>query len=211
MADPQKASVGQKTKQVINNAKGKSRDGLDRAYQTKRPLAVENLKALRLANPNHTPAQIQTMIEEGLRAAEIQLGTGSVKFSTATSLFVFTALELRQLEGISEAQHQKYIDQMVILDSSALRAVRRAGLFVATVGTNLFPQLRSAKVISYATRALLIAKKTAKLSGAKPNQVRASNTIISYTSKTLGPVPSDWLDAVPKLKPRKRFLEIFKK
>ena len=58
MAKPKKASVIQKakdaatwTKDAAIKVKDKSRDGLDRAYELKRPFAQAELEQLRIDNP----------------------------------------------------------------------------------------------------------------------------------------------------------------
>jgi hypothetical protein len=211
MAKPKKTSVIQKakdaatwTKDAAIKVKDKSRDGLDRAYEMKKPLAQAELVQLRMDNPKATPGKIQNLLDDQLRNAEVEYGSTSVDFSSAVSLYVITSLELHELDEQNEATHQKLIDLMVILDSSAVKAARKV-VGIAATAVMLLPQGKAIKGIKVAKKAIgatAAAAATAKtVMAANNKEIKIADTVISRTAKVLGPAPKAWKKEVPKPKP----------
>ena len=114
MKKPNKDSVANAAKNALNwtketagKAKDKSREGLDRAYEAKRPFAVAALEELRAENPKASPRKIQEILDEQLKATEAEFDSSSLEFSSAVSLYVFTSLELHDIDEEDEDKHQK--------------------------------------------------------------------------------------------------------
>jgi hypothetical protein len=141
------------TKETAGKAKDKSREGLDRAYEVKRPFAVAALEQLRADNPKATPAKIQKMLDEELMAVEAEHDSTSEDFASAVSMYVFTSLELHDVDVQSESKHQKMIDLMVVLDSTAVKVARKAVGIAATV-VMFLPQGKAVKGVAVAKKAI---------------------------------------------------------
>jgi len=188
------------TKDTATKAKEKSRESLDRAHEAKRSFAVAALEELRADNPEATPAKIQAILDEDLKAAEAEHDSSSVDFSSAASIYILTSLELRGFDDDSDSKHQKLIDLVIVLDSTAVKFARKAVGVAATV-VMLLPQARAVKGVAVAKKAIAgaaIAKGV--LSKTKGNS-RVAKTIIERTAKILGPAPKSWKpkETKPKL------------
>lgn len=210
MKKPSKESVSQAakdavswTKQTAGKAKDKSREGLDRAYEAKKPFAIAALQQLRADHPKASPAKIQAILDEELKAAEAEFDSSSVDFSSALSMYVFTSLELHEVDEDAESKHQKLIDLVVILDSSAVKFARKAVGVAATVVAFL-PQGKAVKGVAVARKAIAGAAVAKGVLASTKNQSRVAKTIIERTAKVLGPAPSSWPNETPKPKVAKK-------
>ena len=194
------------TKDTAGKAKDKTRKGLDKAYEAKKPLAVEALIQLRRQNPKASPTKIQSLLDDQLREAEKQSGMSSSDFASAVSMYVFTSMEMHNLEDGSPANHQKLTDLMVMLDSSAVRVARKV-VGVAATAVMLLPQGKAIKGVKVAKKAIagsaaaVAATKGALMASGK--ELAISGTIISQTKKILGPAPKSWSTELPPEKPAK--------
>lgn len=181
------------TKDTAGKAKDKSREGLDRAYEAKKPFAVAALEQLRADHPKATPAKIQAILDEQLKAAEAEFDSSSVDFSSALSMYVFTSLELHEFDEESESQHQKLIDLMVVLDSTAVKFARKA-VGVAATAVMLLPAGRAVKGVAVAKKAIAGAAVAKGVLAKSKGDSRVAKTIIERTAKILGPAPKSWRD-----------------
>lgn len=213
MKKPNKDSVSQAAKNAISwtkdtagKAKDKSREGLNKAYEAKKPFAIEALIQLRRENPKASPTKIQTLLDDQLREAEKESGMGSSEFSSIMSMYVFTSIELHNLEDGSSANHQKLTDLMVMLDSSAVRVARKVVGIAANV-VMLLPQGKAIKGVRVARKAIegtaAAAAATKGVLKANGKELAISGTIISQTKKILGPAPKAWASDLPPEKPTK--------
>ena len=194
------------TKDTAGKAKDKTRESLNKAYEAKKPFAVEALVQLRRENPKASPAKIQTLLDNQLREAEKESGMGSSEFSSAMSMYVFTSIELHNLEDGSSANRQKLTDLMVLLDSSAVRVARRVVGIAANV-VMFLPQGKAIKGVTVARKAMVgaaaAAATTKGVLKANGKELAISGTVISQTKKILGPAPKAWASDLPPEKPAK--------
>lgn len=181
------------TKETSGKAKDKSRESLDRAYEAKRPFAVEALEQLRADNPKATPVKIQKMLDEELMAVEAEHDSTSGDFASAVSMYVITSLELHSVDVESESKHQKMIDLMVVLDSTAVKVARKAVGIAATV-VMFLPQGKAVKGVAIAKKAIAGAAVAKGVLASKKAESRVAKTIIERTAKILGPAPKAWRD-----------------
>jgi hypothetical protein len=200
MKKPSKDSVSQAaktafswTKDTAAKAKDKSREGLDRAYEAKRHFAVAALEQLRVDNPKAKPVKIQEMLDEELMAIEAEHDSTSEDFASAVSLYVFTSLELHHVDVEAESKHQKMIDLMVVLDSTAVKVARKA-VGVAAAVVMILPQGRAVKGVAVAKKAIAGAAVAKGVLVNKKAESRVAKTIIDRTAKILGPAPKSWRD-----------------
>jgi hypothetical protein len=191
------------TKETAGKAKDKSREGLDRAYEAKRPFAVAALEELRADNPKASPRKIQEILDEQLKATEAEFDSSSLEFSSAVSLYVFTSLELHDIDEEDEDKHQKLIDLVVILDSSAVKFARKAVGVAATVVAFL-PQGKAIKGVAVARKAVAGAAIAKGVLNKTKGNSRVAKTIIERTAKVLGPAPAAWPAETPKPKATKK-------
>jgi hypothetical protein len=197
---PSKESVSQAAKTALNwtkdtaaKAKDKSRESLDRAYEAKRPFAVEALEQLRADNPKASPSKIQSLLDEELKAVEAEYDSSSQDFASAVSLYVFTSLELHDVDEDDDSKHQKLIDLMVVLDSTAVKVARKA-VGVAAAVVMILPQGRAVKGVAVAKKAIAGAAVAKGVLANKKTESRVAKTIIERTAKILGPAPKSWRD-----------------
>jgi hypothetical protein len=191
------------TKETAGKAKDKSREALDKAYEAKKPFAVAALEQLRADNPKASPRKIQEILDEQLMATEAEFDSSSEDFSSAVSLYVFTSLEVHDIDEEDEGKHQKLIDLVVILDSSAVKIARKAVGVAATVVAFL-PQGKAIKGVAVARKAVAgAAVAKGVLNNTKGNS-RVAKTIIERTAKVLGPAPAAWPAETPKPKATKK-------
>jgi hypothetical protein len=210
MKKPNKDSVAQAAKDALNwtketagKAKDKGREGLDKAYEAKRPFAIAALEQLRADNPKASPRKIQEILDEQLRATEAEFDSSSLDFSSAASLYVITSLELHDIDEQADDKHQKLIDLVVILDSSAVKFARKAIGMAATVVAFL-PQGRAIKGVALARKAVAGAAVAKGVLNKTKGSSRVAKTIIEKTAKVLGPAPATWPAETPKPKATKK-------
>ena len=210
MKKPNKDSVAQAAKDALNwtketagKAKDKGREGLDKAYESKRPFAIAALEQLRADNPKASPRKIQEILDEQLKATEAEFDSSSMDFSSAASLYVITSLELHDIDKQADDKHQKLIDLVVILDSSAVKFARKAIGMAATVVAFL-PQGRAIKGVALARKAVAGAAVAKGVLNKTKGSSRVAKTIIEKTAKVLGPAPATWPSEAPKPKATKK-------
>lgn len=210
MKKPSKDSVAQAAKGALNwtketagKAKDKGREGLDKAYEAKRPFAIAALEQLRADNPKASPRKIQEILDEQLKATEAEFDSSSMDFSSAASLYVITSLELHDIDEQADDKHQKLIDLVVILDSSAVKFARKAIGMAATVVAFL-PQGRAIKGVALARKAVAGAAVAKGVLNKTKGSSRVAKTIIEKTAKVLGPAPATWPAETPKPKATKK-------
>jgi hypothetical protein len=190
------------TKDTAAKAKDKSREGLDRAYEARKPFAVAALEQLRADNPKASPRKIQEILDEQLMATEAEFDSSSEDFSSAVSLYVITSLEVHDIDEEDEGKHQKLIDLAVILDSSAVKIARKAVGVAATVVAFL-PQGKAIKGVAVARKAVAGAAIAKGVLNKTKGNSRVAKTIIERTAKVLGPAPATWPTETPKPKSTK--------
>jgi hypothetical protein len=195
---PSKDSVSQAAKTALSwtkdtaaKAKDKSRESLDRAYESKKPLAEQALAQLRSENPKANPTKIQALLDDALRSAEEEYGTSSVEFSSTVSLYVFTSLEIHGFDEDVESKHQKLIDLMVVLDSSAGKVARKAVGVAANI-VMLLPQGRAVRGVALAQKAVAGAAAAKNVLAQSKIETKVADTVIARTTKILGPAPKTW-------------------
>jgi hypothetical protein len=191
------------TKETAGKAKDKSREALDKAYEAKKPFAVAALEQLRADNPKASPRKIQEILDEQLMATEAEFDSSSEDFSSAVSLYVFTSLEVHDIDEEDEGKHQKLIDLVVILDSSAVKIARKAVGVAATVVAFL-PQGKAIKGVAVARKAVAGAAVAKGVLNKTKGNSRVAKTIIERTAKVLGPAPAAWPAETPKPKAAKK-------
>lgn len=188
--------VAGKSAETAVKVKDRSRDSLNKAYEAKLPVAKEVLNQLKTENPEASPYEVQKLLDEQLRNAEIEFGGTSVEFSTAISLYVVASLELHEMDDDdTDIKHQKLIDLMVILDSSAVKFTRKA-VGIAAAAVMLVPAGRATKGVVAAQKVIT---KGATLSAATKTvlaktklEAKMADQIISRTAKILGPASKAW-------------------
>lgn len=210
MKKPSKESVSQAAKDALNwtketagKAKDKSREGLDKAYEAKRLFAIAALEQLRADNPKASPRKIQEILDEQLKATEAEFDSSSLDFSSAASLYVITSLELHDIDEQDDDKHQKLIDLVVILDSSAVKFARKAIGMAATVVAFL-PQGRAIKGVALARKAVAGAAVAKGVLNKTKGSSRVAKTIIEKTANVLGPAPATWPAEAPEPKATKK-------
>jgi hypothetical protein len=191
------------TKETAGKAKDKGREGLDKAYETRRPFAIAALEQLRAENPKASPRKIQEILDEQLKATEAEFDSSSSDFSAAATLYVMTSLELHNTDKEDEAKRQKLVDLVVILDSSAVKFARKAIGVAATVVAFL-PQGRAIKGVAVARKAVAGAAVAKGVLNQTKSSSRVAKTIIERTAKVLGPAPAAWPAKTPKPKVAKK-------
>ncbi|MEY4654886.1 MAG: hypothetical protein RL523_285 [Actinomycetota bacterium] len=207
--------VAGKSVETAVKVKDKSRDSLNKAYEAKLPVAKEVLSHLRSENPKAGPYEVQLLLDDQLRNAEQEFGGASVEFSTAVSLYVVASLELHEMDDDdTDIKHQKLMDLMVILDSSAVKFTRKA-VGVAAAAVMLVPAARATKGVLVAQKVVI---KSATLAAATKTvlskgklDTKISNQIIARTGKVLGPASKVWKQSAkpkktvkPATKPKKK-------
>jgi hypothetical protein len=208
---PNKSELAQGAKNAVNwtkdtagKAKDKTRESLNKAYEAKKPFAVEAL--IRRENPKANPTKIQALLDDELREAEKESGMGSSDFASVVSMYVFTSIEIHNLEDGSPANLQKLTDLMVMLDSSAVRVARKV-VGIAATAVMLLPQGKAIKGVKVARKAIAGAAAAAATTKgalkATGKELAISGTIISQTKKILGPAPKSWATELPPEKPAK--------
>jgi hypothetical protein len=178
---------------AASKVKDKSRESLDRAYEAKRLFALEALTQLRADNPEAAPAQIQIILDEELMSVEAEHDGTSEDFASAVSLYVFTSLELHDFDVEADSRHQKMIDLMVVLVSTAVKVARKA-VGVAAAVVMILPQARAVKGVAVAKKAIAGAAVAKGVLANKKAESRVAKTIIERTAKILGPAPKSWRD-----------------
>ena len=184
----------------------KAQDGIQRAYQTKRPLAVAKVSALREENPEITPRDAQEILDAELNSVEAARGPLSVKYTSAASLYLMSSIELRQLDPKSKDTAKTLFNLLIILDGRAVKGLRH----VLRIGIWLVPHFKALKATKVAAKGAQVAVKVNKarkvIKAAKVvaiplaknglqnvlNSGKASAYIIEQTAKTLGPAPTSW-------------------
>jgi hypothetical protein len=183
----------------------KAQDGIQRAYQAKRPLAVARVNALREENPDITPRDAQDILDAELNSVEASKGPLSVKYTSAASLYLISSMELRQLDPKSKDTAKTLFNLLIILDGRAVKGLRH----VLRIGIWLVPHFKALKATKVAAKGAQVAVKVNKarkvIKAAKfvapvakygmqnvLNSGKASTYIIEQTAKTLGPAPTSW-------------------
>lgn len=207
--------VAGKSVETAAKVKDKSRDSLNKAYEAKLPVAKEVLAQLRSENPKASPNAVQTLLDGQLRNAEMEFGGSSLEFSTAISLYVVASLELHEMDDdLTDIKHQKLMDLMVILDSSAVKFTRKA-VGIAAAAVMLVPAGRATKGIIVAQKAVTkgaaLAAATKTVLAKSKVQTKVADQIIDKTNKILGPASNSWKQSTkarkspkPSAKPKKK-------
>jgi hypothetical protein len=180
----------------------KAQDGIQRAYQAKRPLAVARINSLREENPAITPRDAQDIFDAELNSVETAKGPLSVTYTSAASLYLISSIELRQLDPKSKDTAKTLFNLLIILDGKAVKGLRH----VLRIGIWLVPHFKALKATKAAAKGAQVAVKVNKarkvIKAAKVvavplaknalNSGKASAYIIEQTTKTLGLAPVSW-------------------
>ena len=202
-----KPNMKAKSKQILDSAKARTRDGLDKGYEAKRPYAKTALEELRVANPKATPNQIQEILDKNLVDAEARFGSTSAKFSTAATIYVMTSVELRELDIKSTSGHQKLVDLMVMFDSAGVKFVRRA----INLAIWVLPFMKGAKVAKIVGGVTVAASGASKIAKRVQGKYSVADFLITKTNKTLGPIQVSWaIDEVEEKPKRKGLRRLWK-
>jgi hypothetical protein len=181
--------VAEKVMDAKDFADEKVRTGLDKGYDAKQLIAAENLKRIRKANPDLTPAEALLVLEKELATAEARSGADSDEFASATAMYVFTAVEIYGTSFKDEASRQRLIDATVLVDSEAAKIV--AG--IAGVGISLLLARLGGKAAGKAIAKVAGAGALVSMLGIKnPGKKSAAWIAVTSVNKFLGPAPTDW-------------------
>jgi hypothetical protein len=194
---------------------GKAKDGIQRAYQSKRPLAMAKVNSLKEEYPKISPREAQEILDSELSSVEASKGPLSVRYTSAASLYVMASIELRQLDPKSQDTAKALFNLLIILDGRAVRGLRH----ILNVGLWLLPfakEMKAAKAVPVVAKGAQVvvkankAKKVLKTAKAVAlpvakggldnllNSGKASAFIIEQTAKTLGPAPASWKSQAAK-------------
>jgi hypothetical protein len=226
--------AGQGVAQVWQDLNSKGKEGLHRAYLSKRPYAVEKVLEIKSEFPGITPREAQEVLDAELSRVEAKKGTLSVAFTGAASMYFITSMELRQMDPKSADTTKALFSLLLILDSRVVKGIRYIAKFVAFVLPYLKEAraakaggavLNGAKKAKMSSQAIKGAKATAKAKAAKKavklvkehalpaakeqvknavNSGRATSYIIDQTHKIIGPAPSRWKTEDSKPKSTKK-------
>lgn len=178
-------------KEVIDD---KVREALDKAYEAKRKLAVKNLAQLRKENPEASPAEALDLLEAELKKVESIDGADSERFLSATSTFVFSAVELYPGSPDDSPNKQRLIDAIVLLDSSVAKNIAKYGELALGILIARYAGLgKVAGEILKASAKVAWASQLLELAGIKnPGMKGTAWAIDAATRKILGAVPETW-------------------
>ena len=194
-----KSEVLNKAKKSTEKLKVASREALDRSYQAKIPIAKEKIALLRSANPELTPSEVQDFLNQELIEAESEFGAASVKYSTLASLYVVASAELRELNIKDKAEHQRLMDLVVVIDSKAVRFVRKAipiALMFIPSGAIAKVAPKSAALITRLSKSKkILVPVVAKVVTKIDTKAKVSKKVIDLTLKSLGNPPTKWPDS----------------
>lgn len=214
-----KAGQGVATAWKDLNTKG--REGIHRAYLSKRPYAVAKILEIKTEYPGITPQEAQEILDAELSTVEANKGTLSVTFTRAASMYFISSMELRQMDPQSSDTTKALFSLLLILDSRAVKGIR----YVAKVVVFLVPLLKGAKAAKVGGAAIKGAKATAKANAARKavklikaqalpaakqglknaiNSGRVTQYIIGQTQKIIGPAPASWKTEEKKAKATKK-------
>lgn len=172
----------------------KSRAGLDKAYQTKKKLAVANVTKLRTQNATSKPQGIIDLLEAELKSEEMHSGTNTEAFASAVALYVFSVIEVHGENPANAAARQRLIDALVVVDSKTAKNIAKyGGIAVAIFSKRL--RVIGGAVAALATlrsRAPWLKRGLVILGIKNPGKKVASFAVIAATNKTLGPAPKTW-------------------
>ena len=223
MAEKKKELLARKAKQAgdIANKAGegvanawkdlnsKAKDGIQKAYLAKRPLAVAKVNSLKEEFPKITPSEAQDILDAELNSVEAAKGPLSVRFTSAASLYVIASIELRKLDPKSKDTAKALFNLLIILDGRAVRGMRhllKVALWLLPIakemkvakaapvvakGAQVAVKANKAKKVLKTAKAVALPVAKDRLDGLL-NSGKASAYIIEQTAKALGPVPASW-------------------
>lgn len=176
----------------------KTREALDKAYEAKKPEATSYLKRIRKANPDASPAEILLVMQKDLAKAETKSGSETEEFASATTLYVFTAVEVYGKKFKDAPSRQRLIDTTVLIDSEAAKII--AGL--VGVGFTILLARFGGKATKNVIAKVAGAGAFASMLNVKnPGKKGASWIAVNAVSTFLGPVPKSWpAEPAPKKK-----------
>lgn len=191
-----------------NQLGDKGRKAIQDIHLERRPLAIAKIKEIRTDAPKATPLEVQEILDFELSYVEASKGPLSMSYTRAASLYVLSSMELRGLDPQSKEANKSLFTLLVVLDSRAVRNIRR----VVNVAMWVVPYLRrlkvagavakGTKVVQKATAAKKVlkaakaaARPTAKilLDQAK-NSGKITTLLIDQTNNILGKAPNAWAE-----------------
>ncbi|MFM2024941.1 MAG: hypothetical protein RLZZ56_954 [Actinomycetota bacterium] len=181
--------VAEKAVEAKAFADEKTRAGLDKAYAAKQTTAVANLKRVRKANPEASPAETLTILEKELSAAEAKSGMESEEFASATALYVFTAVEVYGKKYKDAESRQRLIDATVLVDSEAAKILTAAVGIGVTVLLARFGGKAAGKAVAKVAGAGAL---VSMLGVKNPGKKSAAWIAVTSVNKFLGAPPATW-------------------
>lgn len=199
MAKEQIRSAIQKLKKVKDDALDKNQEALDKAYESRRPWAIEKIVELRAAKPTATPKAIIGQLEKDLLDAEKRYGITSEQFSSEVMLYVISALEVHQQATGKELSRGRIVDIMMVVDSSAVKTARKV-LGGAVAIASILPIGRGAKAVKTVLKVSAVIGTAKVVLNKAKDSGKVSQMVISSVKKNLGPAPAKWASEAPKAK-----------
>jgi len=214
-----KAGQGVATAWKDLNTKG--REGIHRAYLSKKPYAVAKILEIKTEYPGVTPQEAQDILDAELSTVEANKGSLSVSFTRAASMYFISSMEVRQMDPQSSDTTKALFSLLLILDSRAVKGIR----YIAKAAAFLVPLLKGAKAAKVGGAAIKGAKATAKANAARKavklikaqalpagkralknaiNSGRVTQYLITQTQKIIGPPPSSWKTEEKKVRTTKK-------
>jgi hypothetical protein len=179
-------------------AAAKAKLGLEKAYAKKKPLAVDNLKRLRKANPSASPTRILEILNEELHAVE-QESSDSAVLIDAITLYVLSCIEVYGAKAKGKAATKKLTNATLVLSSQVAKLATKYGPVAIEIAIAVLRKKVPTKVVKTpgvkkaSVLAPLVRLALAKLVGVE-NIGRKSATKIAETAvaKALGTPPAKW-------------------
>jgi hypothetical protein len=172
----------------------KSRAALDKAYNSKKPLAVKNLQRIKKANPKATPSDVLNTLESNLKVAEEKTGSDSDAFTDAVTLYVFTAVEVYGTKVADKKKKQVLIDTIVVIDSEVAKAIAQfGGAALTLVAGRLGAIGKAVGAVAKASNKLSWLKPLIALAGIKNPAKKSTTWIVTHSTRSiLGAPPKAW-------------------
>jgi len=201
--------AGQGVASAWKDLNTKGREGIHRAYLSKKQYAVAKILEIKTEYPGIDPQETQAILDAELSTVEAKKGPLSVTYTRAASMYFISSMEVRQMDPQSSDTTKALFSLLLILDSRAVKGIR----YIAKAAAFLVPLIKGAKAAKPSGAAIKGAKATAKANAARKavklikaqalptgkqvlknaiNSGRVTQYIIGQTHKIIGPAPSSW-------------------
>jgi hypothetical protein len=172
----------------------KARSALDKAYESKRPLAVKNIARIKKSNSSATPAELIDILESDLKTAEDKSGTDSDAFTSAVTLYVFSTVEVYGSKVLNSKKRQLLIDTIVVIDSEVAKVIAQfGGAAVGLLAGRIGALGKAVAAVGKVSNKMAWIKPLTNLAGIKnPGKKSTTWVVTNSTRKILGPAPKSW-------------------